>query len=981
MKRVVAFTLLVVLAVGLLCLGASETLTNRTGKTASGVVITFSESVRISSYNESIFPNQSPSGRADQFTFSGGTLANGSRFKVTWSPNSAEIVSEHWVTTVGGSVEAPIAGPCSLCDDFGGTQLDTCKWADTSGMWRGARVSQDGALILSTSGDYDYSDPQVTGQYQLLGDFSIEVSWRITAGWQAAIRPAGAGVHSDGAAVCLYVNQATWVQISRTRHPDRETVEAYASTGGLLGSVPCSATTGAFRVVRETGRVSFYYNVGQGWQYLCSASSFPAAAYPRLSAVSAQSHHAFVTEFDDFRLVEGATSYVALDWVDSFVPSADFMVGAAIETLLGKRVWDQFWRDLDPLQVMKDNGLTWIRTPVQMRSSEYLRNTPYSQWPSLPWRSEYWCSLEWAERILREGADHGLRLNLQLVLSDQTAHRRIQEAPAEWKGLSLERTADLLEQYGYDTARYFKERGIPIEIYDVGNEIELGILNFRPGERISVPAGVDPNQDDSWMRENVWKPEAFLLKHAIAGIKRANPSVKITLHIAACFDLYPNQAYPFFKAMTDFGVEFDYAGLSLTYPTIDSDWPANRYSSKCWWRHILATVDAVTSLGKRVMISEGSYPNDPTGVQQSPMPDYPYTPKGQAAWVHDVLRFARNASNVLGFFYWDVDLFPGIFHETTVTPEEHYGLFGSDSQIFPAMREFNANLSSASPTDHRNAIPGQEGELAGNDFPLPVLETVPAAFVSSTASLPEATELQQSVQTAQVTSNAVRVTLGQGLHGAEDWNGKVLVSDWWTNLLYAVDLTTRSAQMIRVLSYHIRDIAVDGDVLYTSLTLDRTGVVRYGLASGGADAVRFGTALGFTDPELRGIEVDGDTLYLLGIGGSGQQLVVCNLANGTLESTFVIPPEYQRSNLSGLEAYDGHLYTLDCGGGVIFSLDLTSEGLRMRPFLDLGSCVPPRERGSGGFCGFDFGATQIYVTSMDRDGTASYLHVLGYPAP
>ena len=184
-----------------------------------------------------------------------------------------------------------------------------------------------------------------------------------------------------------------------------------------------------------------------------------------------------------------------------------------------------------------------------------------------------------------------------------------------------------------------------------------------------------------------------------------------------------------------------------------------------------------------------------------------------------------------------------------------------------------------------------------------------------------------------------------------------------------------------LITYHIRDIAVDGDVLYTSLTLDRTGVVRYGLASGGADAVRFGTALGFTDPELRGIEVDGDTLYLLGIGGSGQQLVVCNLANGTLESTFVIPPEYQRSNLSGLEAYDGHLYTLDCGGGVIFSLDLTSEGLRMRPFLDLGSCVPPRERGSGGFCGFDFGATQIYVTSMDRDGTASYLHVLGYPAP
>jgi len=363
------------------------------------------------------------------------------------------------------------------------------------------------------------------------------------------------------------------------------------------------------------------------------------------------------------------------------------------------------------------------------------------------------------------------------------------------------------------------------------------------------------------------------------------------------------------------------------------------------------------------------------------MPDYPYTPEGQAAWVHDILRFARNATNVLGFFYWDVDLFSGIFHEATATPEEHYGLFGSDSRILLAMREFNVNLGNASPTDHRNAIPGQEGALAGNDFPLPVPETVPAAFVSSTASLPEATELQQSVQTAQVASNPLRVTLGQSLHGVEDWNGKVLVSDWWTNLLYAVDLTTRSAQMIRVLSYHIRDIAVDGDILYTSLTLDRTGVVRYGLASGGADAVHFGTSLGFTDPELRGIEVDGDMLYLLGIGGSGQQLTVCSLVNGAVGSTFAIPPEYQRSNLCGLEVYDSHLCTLDYGSGMILSLDPTSEGLRMRPFLDLGSCVRLGERGSGGFRGFHFGATQVYVTSMDRDGTASYLHVLSYPVP
>jgi hypothetical protein len=97
MRRSIVIVLLGILGIALLCLGASETLTNHTGKTASGVTIRFSQSVRISNYDESVFPDQDPSGRSDEFTFSGGKLANGGRFSVTWTPSSARITDTEWI--------------------------------------------------------------------------------------------------------------------------------------------------------------------------------------------------------------------------------------------------------------------------------------------------------------------------------------------------------------------------------------------------------------------------------------------------------------------------------------------------------------------------------------------------------------------------------------------------------------------------------------------------------------------------------------------------------------------------------------------------------------------------------------------------------------------------------------------------------------------------------------------------------------------
>jgi hypothetical protein len=276
-RRLVVFVLLGTVVVALLCLGASETLTNRTGKTASGVVITFSESVRISSYDESIFPDQSPSGRAVKFTFSGGTLANGGRFKLSWSPSSAEVVECQWVV------------------------LDT----------------QD---------------------------------------------------------------------------------------------------------------------------------SLPAAT-------------------------SGATSILG----------DEFIIGARLSghTII-KREWDGCWLTVNPLKVLEAHGFEWVFVSMRTESSAYLRDTPPSLWSTLPWRSEYWESLEITEQLLREAQTAGFRLCLYLEMSDQPAYAANQHAPRAWQGLSADATAAKLRQYVADTVRYFAAKGINVDMYSLSGEIEWGILDFAP---------------------------------------------------------------------------------------------------------------------------------------------------------------------------------------------------------------------------------------------------------------------------------------------------------------------------------------------------------------------------------------------------------------------------------------------------------------------------------------------------------------------
>ena len=99
-RRVLALVLLGIAIVVCTDLAASESLRNDSRETASGVTIQFSDSVRITSWDTATFPTCSPSsGRAESFTFSGGEVASGGQFRVSWTPSAAEIANTEWETT------------------------------------------------------------------------------------------------------------------------------------------------------------------------------------------------------------------------------------------------------------------------------------------------------------------------------------------------------------------------------------------------------------------------------------------------------------------------------------------------------------------------------------------------------------------------------------------------------------------------------------------------------------------------------------------------------------------------------------------------------------------------------------------------------------------------------------------------------------------------------------------------------------------
>jgi arabinogalactan endo-1,4-beta-galactosidase len=576
--------------------------------------------------------------------------------------------------------------------------LDPTRWeAQTNG---GAQITQESDITITSNPKYDISRGEVSTAFQFTGDFDVQVDYREGMGWTDPMTSYRGNPHLDAAEMGINVDGSIWL-IRRTVFPTNpitnflsvDSIPAGQERRFLYDYRTSAETSGKYRIIRSGSEVEFQYYKDTNWVSLYSISGITNPASIYLSATSVYTNHTFSTIFDNFQINSGKTNYIPLVWKETFPKRIDFMVGGWVNDYLWSRNWGNYYKETNPWQIMKENGVQWANIWVTNVHTQDLADTPVEKWGTLMPKAEYWASQEYAEENLKEAQDAGLRLYLTLVLGDAANTAGIQNAPSAWKGLSVTETAKALENYTYETAMYYKSKGLNIEMYDVGNEIETGILNFRAGERISLPAGVDPNTDLDYMRNNVWNIEAQLLKSGIAGVRRADPNAKIVLHTYGLGGgaSAENLENAFFQAMVDEGVDFDYAGIShpVQEPYGDSTyWPPNQYANHTWFQHMNETISFLAGIGKKTLICYAAYPESSEGITYDPMPDYPYTPEGQAAWLRDQLLFASNNKDVVGWFYFYPDSFPGFNSDPSQTWVNSMGLFINDGIPQPAMSEF-----------------------------------------------------------------------------------------------------------------------------------------------------------------------------------------------------------------------------------------------------------------------------------------------------
>lgn len=605
------------------------------------------------------------------------------------------------IQTVAAAIAAGVAYPAdarsaamaalrSPSDAFSGTSIDSCRWFDWSSS--APMASQNNGLLLQTNGEQDVSVPRVLSQYSVRDDFSIEINVAVDTGFDPAIP----GQAQKYAAFGLYVDQNNYLMLSFAKEGDRNVIKPLRNENGRFENpptFPINASSARLRLSSTGGTISLAYDAGTGWM---SAGSLARVGdgeyYVSLTAASIGVRQKFGATFKDFVFSSGTSSY--RPYVRGPLSArADFAAGGVSEGYAyDKLLGDGGWGSINPFQVMADNGMGWLRTGVTTQSVAALKNTPVAAWTSLPWSNAYWQSQELTSEVLALSAGAGLQNALYFYLSDKAANASVQDAPPEWRGLSVAETALRVQQHTQDVTKLYKLQGRSISLYEIGNEIDTGILNFRPGDRIALPAGGASVEDLAYFRTQVWPTEAILLKAAIAGIRSVDPNARIVLH-ASYIGINPADmlAKAFFKAMVDNGVNFDIAGLSIPYS--QGAWRLNEYSTDCWFQRLQETSDYVARLGKKTMISEASYPQSPTGSIAAPMSEFPYTDAGQAAWTREYLRFGNNNPNIVGFMYFYPDWYPGRARGDSATLVlESYGLFNANRSSRPALKEYKLPL-------------------------------------------------------------------------------------------------------------------------------------------------------------------------------------------------------------------------------------------------------------------------------------------------
>lgn len=574
-------------------------------------------------------------------------------------------------------------------DPLTGPALDTCRWFDWSQQ---GSVGHGDALRLQTDGRGSFGNGFVTTQYTV-GDVVAEVDLTLGQGFDQALTDPAAQLY---AGLGLYVDGGNYLWVALARTPQGLVVRTLRSSQGdgdrrfdNPPMMPMAGASARLRIERRGGRVTLGFRDGARWVQAASFDGFDAPALVSLQVAQVGLARSLSADFRGFTLGPDSSSshrpYLA---GDRFARAGVFN-GGVVTDYLYHREWGGLWPDGEPLRTLAGQGMTAVRTGVTTLSVPALGNMPLERWHTLPPDISHWSSLEATTQVLREAQNQGLRRVLFFYLNDGAAHSGRQSGPVAWRNLSMPELEAALRAHTAAVAAHLRTRGIGVDLYEIGAETLWGLLGVAFGDRVAVPStGIDVLRDVPLLRRLLWREHARLYKAAIEGVRSVDAGARISLHPEGV-GLSPGDLIvkAWARTMVEEGVPFDVIGLSLPYATYP--WNLDRYQGSCWFQRLQDTVDALGALGKRVIISEASYPADPVDTVAAPMAGFPFTTEGQAAWLREHLRFTHNHPYMDGFFYFYPEWRPGVgLGDPATRSLEASGLFTAAGTARPALAEF-----------------------------------------------------------------------------------------------------------------------------------------------------------------------------------------------------------------------------------------------------------------------------------------------------
>lgn len=284
--------------------------------------------------------------------------------------------------------------------------------------------------------------------------------------------------------------------------------------------------------------------------------------------------------------------------------------------------------DISSLLVVESDGISFSdngkTTPFEDIMTAHGGNTVRIRvWTAGQYTTSY--ALQLAKRVKAAG----MTLIIDLHLSDTWADPGHQAIPSSWP-TTLSGLNTQIYEYTSQIVEQFSAQGTPIDILQIGNEINNGIL--WPVGEISV---------------NGINPVSQLLHSAVNGAKAAGFSGQTLLHLANGWDWSGLDS--FFGSVFIPGVlstsDVDIIGVSF-YPFYDAGATFSALQS--------SLTNLANDFKKPIVVAETDWPVSCPGVTLTE-PSIPVSTSGQITWTSDIKNILASLPNGLGqgIFYWE----------------------------------------------------------------------------------------------------------------------------------------------------------------------------------------------------------------------------------------------------------------------------------------------------------------------------------------